>query len=148
MGKLKVARRIPFLVSITYNLKEEVIEQVFSFQTTNKKYLKYAYDQRFCLRRKLEKLIDKELLSGSSFIERLEEENKIIMRYRNDFGSFDNSSKIINCEFYLPPYNGCRFCINCEEQGDFLYCKLKKKHYDSSGIKSCPVFSSIDEILT
>ena len=40
MGKLKVAKKIPFLVSITYDLKEEIIEQVFSFQTTNKKYLK------------------------------------------------------------------------------------------------------------
>ena len=36
MGKLKVAKKIPFLVSITYDLKEEIIEQVFSFQTTNK----------------------------------------------------------------------------------------------------------------
>ena len=62
MGKLKVAKKIPFLVSITYDLKEEIIEQVFSFQTTNKKYLKYAYDQRFCLKRKLEKLINKEIL--------------------------------------------------------------------------------------
>lgn len=148
MGKLKVAKKIPFLVSITYDLKEEIIEQIFSFQTTNKKYLKYAYDQRFCLKRKLEKLINKELLSNNSFIERIEYENKIVIKYRNDFGEFDSSSKIVNCEFYLPPYNGCKFCINCESQDGFLYCNLKKKHYDSSGIKSCPVFSSIEEVLT
>ena len=94
MGKLKVAKKIPFLVSITYDLKEEIIEQVFSFQTTNKKYLKYAYDQRFCLKRKLEKLINKELLSNNSFVERIEYENKIVIKYRNDFGESINPLNI------------------------------------------------------
>ena len=60
-AKLNVAKKIPFFVSITYNLKEKVVEQVYSFKTTSKKYLKYAYDQRFCLKRKIEKLINKEL---------------------------------------------------------------------------------------
>ena len=148
MAKLKVARKIPFFVNMTYNLKEKIVEQVFSFKTTNKKYLRYAYDQRFCLMRKIEKLIDKELLSGTSYLKRDEYEDKIVMTYRNDFGKFDSSSKIINCEFYLPPFNGCQYCANCEKQDNFLYCTLKKKHYDSAGIKSCPVFKSIDEILT
>ena len=146
--KLKVAKKIPFFVSITYNLKETKIEQTFSFRTTNKKYLRYAYDQRFCLMRKLEKLIEKELLSNNSFQERLEYEDKIVMTYTNDFGHFDSSAKIVNCEFYLPPFNGCLYCNKCEERGDFLYCKEKEKHYDSKGIKSCPVFQSIDEIIT
>jgi hypothetical protein len=148
MGTLKVARKIPFLVSITYNLKETVIEQVFKFQVTNKKHLNYAYDHRFCLKRKLDKLIDEELLSSTSFIGRNDEEDKIVLTYRNDFGKFDNSSKIVNCEFYLPPFNGCLYCENCTEEGNFLYCKLKKKHYDSKGIKSCPVFKSVDKVLT
>ena len=88
------------------------------------------------------------MLSSNSYQGRVEHEDKIVMLYRNDFGEFDSSSKIVNCEFYLPPFNGCQYCSNCEKQGNFLYCKLKKKHYDSAGIKSCPVFNSIDEILT
>ena len=148
MGTLKVARKIPFLISITYNLKETKIEQVFKFQVTNKKHLSYAHDHRFCLKRKIDRLIDSELLSSNSFIERIDHDDKIIITYRNDFGHFDNSSKIVNCEFYLPPFNGCLYCEHCTEEGDFLYCKLKKKHYDSKGIKSCPVFQSVEEILT
>lgn len=146
--KLKVAKKIPFFVSITYNLKEEVVEQVFSFKTTSKKYLKYAYDQRFCLKRKIEKLINKELLSNNSFQKRVEYEDKIVMVYTNDFGQFDSSSIIINCEFYLPPFKGCIYCNKCKKEGDFLYCIEKKKHYDSRGIKNCPVFQSIDEVIT
>ena len=148
MAKLKVAKKIPFFININYDLNGTTINQNFNFQTTNKKYLNYAYDQRFCLKRKIENLIDKELLSNTSYLGRIEDENKITIMYRNDFGEFDSSSKIVNCEFYLPPFNGCQYCSNCEKQGNFLYCKLKKKHYDSEGIKSCPVFSSIDEILT
>ena len=148
MGTFKVARKIPFFINITYNHKGETVEQVFSFKTTNKKYLRYAYDQRFCLKRKVDKLLDDRLLSSNSFIGRTDHEDKIVMEYRNDFGEFDSSAKIVNCEFYLPPFNGCQFCMNCEEQGNFLYCTLKKKHYDSAGIKSCPVFKSVDEIIT
>lgn len=148
MEKIKVAKKIPFLVSINYKLKEETIEQIFSFNTTNKKYLKYAYDQRFCLKNKIEKTIEDNLLSRNSFLGREEEESKITMIYRNDFGVFDNSSKIINCEFYLPPFNGCKYCANCEIQNNFLFCKKKKKHYEINGIKTCPVFNSINEIIS
>ena len=66
MTNIKTAKRIPFLVNITYKFDSAIIEQAFSFQTTNKKYLKYAYDQRYCLMRKIEKLIEKELLSNLS----------------------------------------------------------------------------------
>ena len=38
MGTFKVARKIPFFINITYNLKGETVEQVFSFKTTNKKF--------------------------------------------------------------------------------------------------------------
>lgn len=148
MGKIKVAKRVPFFVNISYKLNGDTIEQIFSFRTTNKKYLKYAYDQRYCLKLKIERLIDNSLLSDCSFIGRIESEEKIIMQYRNDFGSFDNSARIVNCEFYLPPFNGCLYCNKCKEEGDFLYCETKKKHYDSQGIKNCPVFQSIEEIIT
>jgi len=148
MTNIKTAKRIPFLVNITYKFDSAIIEQTFSFQTTNKKYLKYAYDQRYCLMRKIEKLIEKELLSNLSYIGRVEDEDKIKILYRNDFGKFDAASKIVNCEFYLPPFNGCKYCTKCETQGDFLYCKEKKKHYDYNGIKNCPVFNSVNEIIT
>ena len=145
---VKVARKIPFLVNITYNLNGEIVEQNFLFKTTNKKFLKYAYDKRFCLKRKIDKLIDKELLSNLSFLGREDGEDKITIKYRNDFGEFDSSSKIINCEFYLPPFNGCKYCSKAEIQGDFLYCEEKKKHYELNGIKTCPVFQSINEIIS
>lgn len=148
MATLKVAKKIPFLVNITYDLRGETIIQNFEFKTTNKKYLAYAYDHRFCLKRKIERLIDKELLSRLSFIGRVEKEDKIEISYRNDFGSFDSSSKIVNCEFYLPPFNGCLYCKKCHRDGDFLFCKEKEKHYSSNGIKSCPVFESVEEIIT
>lgn len=148
MAKLKVAKKIPFLVSITYNIKKGIIEQMFSFKTTNKKYLKYVYDQRYCLKRKIEKLIDSNFLSSNYYLGRVEHEDKIIILYNNCFDGFDDSSKIINCEFYLPPFNGCLYCEKCKTEGNFLYCKEKKKHYDSKGVKNCPVFQSIEEIIT
>lgn len=148
MAKLKIAKKIPFFINITYKLNGETIEQIFSFKTTNKKYLKYAYDQRYCLKRKVERLIDSYVLSDNSYLGRDEYEDKIVLLYSNDFGSFDSSSKIINCEFYLPPFNGCLYCKKCKTEGDFLYCEEKKKHYDSKGIKNCPVFQSIEEIIT
>lgn len=148
MAKLKVAKKIPFFVNITYNLKKEIIEQTFSFRTTNKKYLRYAYDQRYCLRRKIEKLIDSNFLNSNYYIGRFEHEDKIVITYNNEFNDFDSSSKIINCEFYLPPFNGCLYCSKCKTEGNFLYCEEKKKHYASNGIKNCPVFQSIEEVIT
>lgn len=149
MSKEKFARKIDFLVTETIDIKDANIVQTFQFWTSNKKYLKYAYDQRFCLRRKLEKLYEKELVKGFQFLSREESENKIVFRYDYDAsGFFREPAKTFNCEFYLPPYNGCAFCLKAKAEGDFFFCEAKKKHYENLGIKSCPVFQSIEEIIS
>lgn len=145
MKEIKAAKRISFLLNITYSVKKEVIEQKFSFVTESKKHLQYAYDQRYCLKRKIEKAINENLLSRESFLSREENEDSIVIIYRNNF-SLKKKPQIVNCEFYLPPYKGCLYCEKCENRGDFLYCIEKKKHYDLAGIKSCQVFSSIEDI--
>lgn len=150
MGKvIKIEKRINFLVTETVKKEKSCIIQTYTFYTTNKKYLKYAFDHRFCLKRKLEKIYEKNLLKSYEFISREEKESEVIFRYRYDgleFGNFP--SKTFNCDFYLPPYNGCLYCTESRKEGDFLYCEKKKKHYDSQGIKTCPVFQSKDEIIS
>lgn len=145
MKEIKTAKRIPFLLNITYSVKKETIEQKFSFVVESRKHLQYAYDQRYCLKRKIEKAVSGNLLSAESFLARIENEGSIVLLYRNDFG-LEKKPQIVNCEFYLPPYKGCLYCEKCENRGDFLYCTEKKKHYDLAGIKSCQVFSSIEDI--
>lgn len=145
MKEIKAAKRVPFLLNITYSVKKEVIEQKFSFMAENKRHLQYAYDQRYCLKRKIEKVVNENLLSRKSFLSREENEDSIVIIYRNGF-RLEKKPQIVNCEFYLPPYKGCLYCEKCENRGDFLYCTEKKKHYDLAGIKNCQVFSSIEDI--
>lgn len=147
MKDIKLPQKIKFFVNVSYSVKENTIFQVFSFNTTNKKYLKYVYDQRFNLKNKIEKIIKKEMLNSSSFLSRIENETNITMTYKNDF-DVDKTSRIINCEFYLPPYKGCKYCVFCNNSEDFLFCSKKEKHYNSPGIKTCAVFQSKDEVLS
>ena len=146
MSKIKVARKVEFLLTLKTEEKDNIIYQTYEFWTNNKKYLKYAYDKRYCLRSKLEKIYESHLLNN--FISREEYESKIIFKYEKDGDFTPQPSKIINCEFYLPPFNGCKYCRKCRDEGNFLYCEEKKKHYDSTGIKNCQVFQSVDEIIT
>ena len=149
MSKVKFARRIEFLITETIAKENGCIKQTYKFWTTNKKYYKYAFDQRFCLRKKLEKIFNEHLLAGYKFLSRKEDETEVVFRYQDDGEVFYNiPAKTINCEFYLPPFNGCLYCTKCKKEGDFLYCTEKKKHYDSGGIKTCPVFQSIEEIIS
>lgn len=147
MGKIKIAKRVSFLVTENIKIENDKLFQTFQFYTNNKKYLKYAFDQRFCLKRKLEKLYNNELLN-LTFLNREEHEDKVVFVYEYNKEKIGFSSKTVNCDFYLPPYNGCKYCSNKEIKGDFLYCLIKKKHYDSSGIKNCPVFQSIEEVIS
>lgn len=139
MKQIKVAKRIPFFVNIKANGKE----QIFEFSTTNKKYLAYAYDARFVLKRKIDKLI-MDNLQPFTVLRRDEEKDKIIIVYDTEINF---PARIVNCEFYLPPYNGCLYCLNAKKDGEYLYCSEKEKHYSLSGIKSCPIFKSIEEIV-
>lgn len=148
MSKVKFARRIEFLVTESYKIDKDCLVQDYKFWTPNRKYLKYAYDQRFCLRRKLEALYKKDLVKGYKFLAREEREDGVTFKYEFSGNKPITLSRIINCEFYLPPFNGCLYCTKCKSEGDFLYCEEKKKHYDSQGIKSCPIFQSIDEIIS
>lgn len=147
--KIKIEKRVEFLVTETVKRERDCVAQIYTFYTTNKKYLKYAYDQRYCLKRKLEKIYDDNLLRNYKFISREEKETEVIFRYEYDGSEFANfPSRTFNCDFYLPPYNGCLYCTECRKEGEFLYCEKKKKHYEPQGIKTCPVFQSKDEILS
>ena len=75
MSELKVAKQIDFYINIKYKIIDEKIHQIFEFNTSNKKYLAYAYDSRYLLKRKLEELIRKEALDG--YIDRIDEKNYI-----------------------------------------------------------------------
>lgn len=144
---IKVARKVEFLVSINYKEINGLTAQVYTFWTNNKKNLRYAYDSRYLLKRKIDKLIEDNLLNN--FKSREENENNIIIYYDLDFKKLKNkSSKTFNLEFYLPPFCGCKYCTKAEFKDGFTYCKEKKKHYNLDGIKNCKVFKSIDEVLT
>lgn len=147
MGKIKIAKKIDFLVTENVSFDKDCVVQTYQFWTSNKKYLHYAFDHRFCLFTKLEKLYKKDLLD-LEFIKREDHEDKVVFKYKADENIHRRKPKTINCEFYLPPYNGCKYCKVCKQEGDFLYCETKKKHYDLAGIKNCPVFKSIDEIIS
>lgn len=146
MGKIKIAKRIDFLVTLKTEERGDEIVQTYEFWTHNKRYLKFAYDQRYCLKRKLEKIYEENLLDN--FLAREEGEARIVFRYKKTEDFKAVPAKTFNCEFYMPPFNGCKYCMKCKTEGDFVYCEEKQKHYDSGGIKNCQVFQSIDEILT
>lgn len=143
-NKIKVARKIDFLVSINYSIENNLLKQEFRFWTNNKKNLKYAYDKRFLLKPKLDKLVLDSLLND--FKTREDNEDNITIYYKD--ASKVPANRIVNMEFYLPPYNGCKYCTKAEINGNFVYCKEKKKHYVDGGVKNCKVFKSIDEVLT
>lgn len=143
MSDIKIAKQINFYVNIKYKFAGEELHQIFEFSTTNKKYLTYAYDSRYLLKRKIEKLIKDEF--QENFIDRIDEKDYIEMVYKTQKRP---RPRIVNLSFYLPPFNGCKYCTKAEKQGNFLYCSEKNKHYDSNGIRNCKVFKSIEEILT
>jgi hypothetical protein len=143
MSDIKIARQIDFYVNIKYKKNGDELHQIFEFNVTNKKYLTYAYDARYLLKRKIEKLIRDEFVEN--FVERIDEKEYIEVIYKTEK---IKKPKIVNLNFYLPPFNGCKYCEKCEKQGNFLYCKEKNKHYDLAGIRNCKVFKSIEEIIT
>lgn len=145
--KIKFARKIDFLVTETITNDKKYIKQTYRFWTSNKKYLKYAYDQRYCLMEKLETVYKKHALN-LEFVRKEESEDNVVFVYKYDGDFISKPSSTINCEFYLPPFNGCKYCSRCVENGDFLYCQIKEKHYDFKGIKNCPVFKSKNEIIS
>ncbi len=147
MKIIKIAKKISFYININYSYENGFTKQNFEFITTNKKYLRYAYDKRYLLKKKIESIVNDNLLDDLTFKSRDDTEDKIIISYNGEMRK-TIPSKIINCEFYLPPFNGCQYCTKGKKEKDFLYCKEKDKHYDFNGIKNCPVFESINEILS
>jgi hypothetical protein len=143
MSDIKIAKQIDFYVNIKYKKDGDKLHQIFEFNVTNKKYLAYAYDSRYLLKRKIDKLIKDEFVEN--FIERIDEKEYIEVIYETEK---TKRPKIVNLNFYLPPFNGCKYCEKCEKQGNFLYCIEKNKHYDLAGIKNCKVFKSVEEIIT
>lgn len=143
MPDIKLAKQINFYINIKYKTIDENLHQIFEFSTTNKKYLAYVYDSRYLLKQKIEALIKKEF--QENFVDRIDDKTYIEIIYKTNKKP---KPRIVNLSFYLPPFNGCKYCTKCKKQGNFLYCKEKNKHYDSNGIRNCKVFKSIEEILT
>jgi hypothetical protein len=144
MTKIKVAREIEFIVNITYKTLEDKIEQTYSFNVLNKKYLSYAFDYRFTLKRKLDKLYQDKLLNN--FLKRIDCPDKVIFYYSLQAVP---KPEMVNETFYLPPFNGCLYCKKASfEDNEFVFCKEKNKHMAYPGVKSCKIFNSIEEVLT
>lgn len=147
--QLKVAKKIEFMVNETYSVcPDGSVEQCFQFETVNKKYLPYAFDDRYVLKRKLDQLFKEDALR-CGFERKVDHSDKVVFIFGPGHEPLDGRKpRIVNMSFYLPPYNGCRFCRKAVRDGDVIYCPEKDKKYDSAGVKSCKVFSSIEEVLT
>lgn len=140
MKKINVGKTVDFTVRMSFSHSENQTIQTYSFITSNKKNLNYVSDSRYLLKKKLEKIFSENLLDG--YVARKEEQDCIKFIYNS---IFEVESKVFNVSFFLPPYSGCLFCCKAEQEGDFIYCPEKKKHYDSMGIKRCPIFSSKED---
>lgn len=140
---IKEPKNIEILVNIKYKEEEDEVIQRFEFNVTNKKYLDYLFDSRFLFKERIEKLIKDNLLEN--FISRVDRRDSVEIKYAKQEVPVPCIRKI---QAYTPPYFGCKYCSKAEEEGNFLFCPEKKKHYSKPGIQRCPVFRVKEEILT
>lgn len=144
MKKIKEAKNIEVFVNIRYSYNDDGnLSQKFNFVVSNKKYLDYITDKRYLLKDKIEHLISSFLLEN--FIERIDRKENVEIIYKHQERP-ENCIRKIQC--YIPPYCGCKYCQIAEKDGNFIYCPEKNKHYVGNGIQKCPIFKSIDEVLT
>jgi hypothetical protein len=139
-------KNIEFYINIFYKNEGDNLIQTFQF-VSKKRNFKYAFDKRFCLKNKIDKLINDENKTCDIiyFINRIDYDDRIVLIYKiNNFCEFKNVIK--NISFYLPP-NNCLYCEYNKMDGDFIFCNEKKKHYQTP-IKTCKIFKSIEEIIT
>lgn len=142
--KVKMERTITVYVNITYKEIEKELLQSFNVSTSRKQDLSYLYDSRFLFKNKIDNIIKENALEG--FIRRVDCDDRVEMYYELQSKP---SPLIKSFVIYIPPYLGCEYCANAEKkENGFVYCTIKKKHYQKNGIKRCPVFRTMEKILT
>lgn len=123
----------------------DFIIQQFLF-ISSKKYYKYAFDNRYILKQKIDDIINEEVnKNGLEFVNRIDHKDMIEIVYKQN-EDFKFKSFIKNVSFFLPP-NTCMYCKKKEEKNGFIFCNEKKKHYQTP-IKTCKIFRSINELIT
>lgn len=140
---IKEPKNIEILVNIRYEIKDEGLKQIFQFKATNKKYLDYLFDARFLFKNKIDKMVKDFLLDG--YIKRVDSKDEIDIYYEKQEVPKTQIRKI---QAYIPPNTGCKYCRKAQEDGLFLFCSEKNKHYTKGGVNRCPIFRSKDELLT
>lgn len=146
--KAKLPEIKNFHINISYAYKNNVMIQTFDFVVDNKKVLRYAYDKRYNLKKRIDEVIRKESnsLKDAKFINRIDTDTGITIYYEIVGGEMDHRNVIKNVSFYLPPNAGCQYCKNYEKHDDASYCSEKKKFIRP--VKSCKIFQSLEEIIT
>ena len=137
-------RSIELLTAVKFKTTTEKVVQTFSFEST-KTLIKFAFDKRFDVYNKLNEKIKEVSLSTIddcfTFLERIEETDKIIIEY--SYAGDIDKDLLKNYYFvipaFLPPYTGCSYCLLNEEQGEFIFCKAKNKIIPQA-LKRCVIF--------
>ena len=131
---IKEPKNIEILVNIRYEKKGKA---------ANKKYLDYLFDARYLFKNKIEKMINDFLLEG--YKRRVDSKEEINVFYDEQEAPKNQIRKI---QAYIPPNTGCKYCKKAQEDGLFIFCPEKNKHYTKGGVNRCPIFRSKDELLT
>ncbi|MDR0676979.1 MAG: hypothetical protein LBF97_08100 [Elusimicrobiota bacterium] len=141
-----IPRNIEFYINIFYEYEENNIKQVFQF-ISQKKNFKYVFDKRYCLKEKVDRLLNNEnkTCNEIEFVRRIDYDDKIELIYNSDC-CYKFKGCIKNLSFYLPP-NNCLYCEHNKKDGDFIFCDEKKKHYQVP-IKTCKIFRAKIEVIT
>jgi len=131
---------IEILFSVEFEINENIVKQYFYFE---KKYKKYLYNPSYQFFDKIKDKLKQYSLQNEniSFLEKIEEENFILLIYeKSENDIIDNSKKMFKIVDYIPNNCGCKFCIykkNLTE--DFFYCNFKERTM-SRELKTCRYF--------
>jgi len=138
-------RSIEVLISVKFKIKENVVLQVFIFQTKQKN-LKYVFEKKYELYDKIQNKINELLLitifpDYFLFSSKTEENNKYIFKFEIIKNIDDLDKKFFN-NFYLtvpaflPPNTGCLYCQNYNKN---KFCSIKNKIF-LQPLKTCIVY--------
>jgi hypothetical protein len=148
---LKVPKNLELYINIVYQYNNNIIKQILNFYMSNKRYLRYIYDMRYCLKSKVDKVLEEVNLNSQDiqYMSRIDEKSFIEVNYKILGKEKYDFKPVIKCiSFYLPPSSSCQYCKKKRMENDMIYCEEKKKWYNKTGCKTCKIFSSIDEIIT
>lgn len=139
-----MSRKIEIMFSERYYVKDNTIEQHFSFNKRNKDK-RFFLQHFFLLYDRFEKKLIEKLLTIPGKIEfsyRLDLEDKIVLVYTK-IGGVDTSflkNKHFVMTDIVPDYRGCSFCIHkVETDSIFFYCDKKDKNF-TNDVKTCKFF--------